>query len=577
MQAASTQSDSGELLTPLIVGVTGHRDLVPQETDVLEKLVIEFINELRGRFPHTPIRVMSALAEGADRLAAHAAIKCGADLHVVLPMPADEYMNDFETAESKAEFETLCERAEVFTLPVTGKTDQDAELSGDERTHCYANVGMFISAHCHVLLALWDGVYSDKLGGTSQIIYFHHYDRLPGLSESVPRSSLFLTDVESDLVYHISCSRQHPRVDADPPLQCHWFTTNAEPTGPEKMPERYVRVFQRGDAFNDDIQRHLDAKEAPSSTEADPPETNIRKAAERIRQAFDVADALANHFQNRVSMTMTGIYSLAALTGLAFVLFSEIDGLEFLIYAFLAFLMLGMILSIIAKKREWHRKYLDYRVLAEGLRVQFYRAIAGIQAGGHTKFAYDNFLRQRDTELGWIRNVMRVAGVAADAQPAETNDTGLQFAIDHWIGSKQQPGQLQYYRRKAVQRARTNRVMDTIALACLWGGILAASYLAFFVPDDSLAIRDPLIVLMGVLPLVAGIAETYTQRKADRELTKQYQFMRNVFGNARKQLEIVTSDAERREVLEGLGDAALSEHAEWILVHRERQPEPASV
>jgi len=86
-----------------------------------------------------------------------------------------------------------------------------------------------------------------------------------------------------------------------------------------------------------------------------------------------------------------------------------------------------------------------------------------------------------------------------------------------------------------------------------------------------------LIVLMGVLPLVAGIAEAYTQRKADRELTKQYQFMALVFANARRRLDEASGDPERREVLRGLGDAALSEHAEWILIQRERQPESAGL
>ena len=83
-------------------------------------------------------------------------------------------------------------------------------------------------------------------------------------------------------------------------------------------------------------------------------------------------------------------------------------------------------------------------------------------------------------------------------------------------------------------------------------------------------------MLMGVLPLIAGVAEVYTQRKADRELTKQYQFMAQVFANARRRLDEAANDTERREVLQGLGDASLSEHAEWILVRRERQPEPAS-
>lgn len=566
-------------VTPLVVGVTGHRDLVDEELGELQRLVSEFIAGLRQRFPNTPIRMMSALAEGADRLAAKAALDAGVSVQAVLPMPADEYAKDFVTSASRLEFESLCEACEVVTLPVESDETEAGGISGVARDLCYANAGMFISAHCHILLALWDGISSDGLGGTSQIIYFHHYDRLPGIAENVPRTSLFLTDDESDLVYHISCSRRQApgNPDAMQALQCRWFTTDPDAPRVETMPLRYDHVFERMESFNQDIRRLLGTGPVPESTEASPPDIAMREAAMKIRCTFDIADRLANHFQKRVSMTLAGVYTLAFLTGITFILYNDLSGFDLLIYAFLAFLLMGLLLAAIAKRREWHRKYLDYRVLAEGLRVQFYRSVAGIHGEGHTKFAYDNFLRQRDTDLGWIRNVMRVAGTASDACPEDSSDVGLKFAIDYWIGGGKQAGQLDYYRSKAASRAKTNRITDGITWSSLWGGIIIALILAFFLQDAGGNLRDPLIVMMGVLPLIAGIAEVYTQRKADRELTKQYQFMHNVFSNARRRLKEATTDDERREVLQGLGDAALSEHAEWILVHRERHPEPASL
>jgi hypothetical protein len=78
---------------------------------------------------------------------------------------------------------------------------------------------------------------------------------------------------------------------------------------------------------------------------------------------------------------------------------------------------------------------------------------------------------------------------------------------------------------------------------------------------------------MVALPLTAAVAETYTQRKANRELSKQYEFMEHVFNNARRRLDEAVDNNERNEVLQGLGEAALTEHAEWILIHRDRKPE----
>ena len=172
---------------------------------------------------------------------------------------------------------------------------------------------------------------------------------------------------------------------------------------------------------------------------------------------------------------------------------------------------------------------------------------------------------------------MRVAGTLGDSQALTDEREGLRFAIHHWIGDDEYSGQLDYYQAKATQRARDNRRSDRLTMICLWSGILVAVILVIFLTQIGDKWLQALIVLMGVLPLVAGIAEAYTQRKADRELTKQYQFMARVFANARRRLDEASGDTERREVLRGLGDAALSEHAEWILIQRERQPESAGL
>jgi hypothetical protein len=79
------------------------------------------------------------------------------------------YMQDFTTDESRAEFERLCAAAvDVFELPITsGNTEASIQEPGPGRSRQYAQMGVFLCAHCHVLLALWDGKPSDQLGGTA--------------------------------------------------------------------------------------------------------------------------------------------------------------------------------------------------------------------------------------------------------------------------------------------------------------------------------------------------------------------------------------------------------------------------
>lgn len=63
--------------------------------------------------------VLSPLAEGADRLVAREVLKVpGAVMEVILPLEKTDYMRDFETDESKAEFEALLSQARtVRQLP----------------------------------------------------------------------------------------------------------------------------------------------------------------------------------------------------------------------------------------------------------------------------------------------------------------------------------------------------------------------------------------------------------------------------------------------------------------------------
>jgi hypothetical protein len=143
---------------PILVAETGHRDLVAAEVDGLRKRVRTFFEELARRWPDAPLMLMTSLAEGAGRLVAREALALRIPLIAVLPMPASLYREDFETNASKSEFDELCSQAEVYELPLLpGARLEDVAAAGNARDQQYAQLGVFLSSHCHVLLALWDG------------------------------------------------------------------------------------------------------------------------------------------------------------------------------------------------------------------------------------------------------------------------------------------------------------------------------------------------------------------------------------------------------------------------------------
>ena len=75
---------------PIIVGVTGHRDIVPSGTPAVRSAVRRVLDELRRVFREA-LYVMTALADGADQLVAEAAAARSIPLIAVAPMPIAIY------------------------------------------------------------------------------------------------------------------------------------------------------------------------------------------------------------------------------------------------------------------------------------------------------------------------------------------------------------------------------------------------------------------------------------------------------------------------------------------------------
>ena len=83
-------------------------------------------------------------------------------------------------------------------------------------------------------------------------------------------------------------------------------------------------------------------------------------------------------------------------------------------------------------------------------------------------------------------------------------------------------------------------------------------------------IRDPLMTLMGATLLLVVVRYSYAHATAEKELIKQYEFMMRIFLNVCRRLDHAHDDSERRQILRALGGSALDEHAEWILMRRDR-------
>ena len=142
----------------VVIGVTGHQYLAEQEK--LPAGIDAALLMIGSAYPDRTLTLVSPLAEGADRLVSEAILRlAGSRLVALLPLPRTNYMEDFASLESKAEF-----------LRLLARTAHVIELPAAKRGEAYAAVGREIVERCEALVAVWDGREAQGLGGTAEVV-----------------------------------------------------------------------------------------------------------------------------------------------------------------------------------------------------------------------------------------------------------------------------------------------------------------------------------------------------------------------------------------------------------------------
>lgn len=333
------------------MGVTGHRppklstDEEPKLREAVRQVILfvqttthDLVKQIKHYDGEEPIlRIISPLAEGADRLVAEEGLTLGFKLHCPLPASREEYRHDFKTKESSDAFDQLLLRADaVFEL--------DGQRAGEWlEPVAYESVGRMTLSHSDVLIAIWDGDQGAQ-GGTGQTV---REARQAGV-----------------------CTI---RIDLRNPLQieCHlpWTETAADWQGE-------LRKSIKGALLPPEsaVKRALDFLQEPfTGNESDP-----------ITKQRDQADRIAGRYARRYRGAYKAIYALATLAvlfavGGLWLLGNGSDVVPEWLLPFLELLCIGAILSVIlwGNHAHWHERWLDARMLAEQFRTWAFLAPIG--------------------------------------------------------------------------------------------------------------------------------------------------------------------------------------------------------
>ena len=431
----------------------------------------------------------------------------------------------------------------------------------------YEALAVFLATHSQELIALWDGVPSDSKGGTAQVVRYM-LEGPPGTAEDEPQAGP---------VHHVLTARRNHAGTAAGPIGSVRLLT--PPHGPDDSGTgaKYELAARRLDAFNQDAAEvgepggqawdclllgHQESAEVPSH-------------CLRVAQCYRAADLASLRFNHLTRTVLKWLLFFAMLAIAAFEVYAHV--LPRIVALWLVYpvsLFIGWLVYRYANKREVEKRYLDYRALAEALRVQFFWGLAGIPDSVSD-------LRHHRTELDWIRSALRsVALFSAAQRKHQPPETGIRLALEHWVQN-----QATWYADKSMQQKGTLETLDHrsgILLFVVWLLSMVVP-LSLLVPSPWLdgwraaASEEPyrgLLLLLVPLPSLAiGLFRVWVEQQGYAEQARKYDRMARVFRRAAKRvgddLDAGRLD-EALEALRALGSEALEENGDWLLLHRER-------
>lgn len=396
----------------LAVGVTGHRaEVLPDDSLPLlrERIrdVLEQVKECgaalhaleRDCFADRPLqlRFVSPIADGADQIAAEVALELGWELQAILPFGRNSYRASLASDAARNRFDDLLARSTCLL-----------ELPGDpgHALDAYVMTGRATVAHCDVLIAIWDGLPPRGRGGTGEVVQLAltrgtailHVPLAPQSETRILWSAFDPTVVTT--ADDPSVTRPLDRSDVSallrgllmPPSDSqeqHFLKRflherlrliRARIEYPLLLTATGVRPFRARDLTS----RHAEAqireewhRYRVGCVEAH----NISAPIDLLEESYSWADRLATHLAQTYrsghifNFVLGGVaVCLGLATFMAPQLKVEEAALELLI-------AVAIILNaVIGSQQQWHRRWLDYRQLAERLRPMRSLKLLGIAA-----------------------------------------------------------------------------------------------------------------------------------------------------------------------------------------------------
>lgn len=614
---------------PMFISISGHIDIpdrcIPDAVSALENL----LSDLRTSFKNTRLILMSALAEGADIIASETALKMGINVAPVIPYDIETYLSGFSSDNYVNRFRKILEDTRTYTPFVL-------QTYSSESRDSYRNLSAFLVFNSHIMVVMWDGRSYNRNGGTFDTLRMayegvgfeetkKYFETVVGVAGNI--SMKHLDSTEDCLPYWIMVDRESSDAElikrgcANPSKRAKGGpgyivpsmfnlkdNQNSEsfwenPVVEETMPSMFSDIFDKIDSLNQEL-KTIDPEESGSKwatrsylLDHKKDDQNTARCVDKVKRngimdsmagRYHAVDEIALRNQKSSFKNIHILILVSVVTSLAFSLFILSGGSLIVNLVYTASMIAGIILAKHHSRKSEYSRFIEFRAIAESMRVEYYRALLGSK-GPIPDMCYGYMKNQ----LFWIRSVMKswrsyFLNDYSQASILET-DEALRIADVCWV-----KGQGNYHRnvgkrngvkyRKLNHRTRILVGATTILSALLIPTMIVAPELlgmnAMTVEPlviggltlskpmtitTSTAVRFVMIVLVAMtsyITLSSSMIHGGTKEESDAKVL--------MFDLARTRMRQTEDRRTKLEILWELGDQCIKETNDWVFEHKSK-------
>ena len=555
-------------LTPITLGIVGHLDAIITEQ---HKTTIKTIfNRVSALHPNSPIVLFSQLAIGADTEVANLFLnikkETNRDYQLIASLPYDiDYYKktQFNNKEDLITFEGLLKQSErsfiinKLTEAVKNKLDKDIQANFDALNGYYRKGGEFVADSSIALIVLWEDLDNNLEGGSANIVTY----KKTGSYQKFISEHIF--DKEGNLI-SIPCNRQGNNKPIT--LKDDYFDILLKDTSIKKALDKIEELNSSYSSTDSEIIKKSASYLFPDTFSLD--ENNTK-----LKSIYAFVDTQANQHQIKYSRILKGFFLLGFVIFGVFESYKHLGLHQTLFFSTIALMIFAFGVFQISYKWKNHKKYIENRVLAEALRIQFFWNLSNLR-----KPVSKYILRIHNKEYDWLKHIL-IAIYGLTYPNENTKKEPIDIIKKYWIDN-----QKEYFLKKVEyleKKEKQNKVVSYITFG--FGVLLLIGIFILNLNDEHHKWLHPLIVLDSIIFGVFALIKAYYEKRGYEQTNTQYSLMANIYkasSNKIEEIDLLNKNNEFTEfdnILFLTGKEAIVENGNWYMVYKDKEPEVEGV